>query len=48
MAMIQLEWPVNLNIFFYLFMSVLIMELSLEHVIKYSFYKVIILCILDE
>ena len=46
--MIQLVWPVNLNIYYLLLISVLIMEQSAEQVIKYSFYIVIILYISDE
>ena len=41
-------WPVNLNIYYLLLISVLIMDLSLEQVIKYSFYIVIRLFIADE
>ena len=46
--MIQLVWPVNLNIYYLLLISVLIMEQSCEHVIKYSFYIGTILYIDDE
>ena len=46
--MIELVWPVNLNIYYLLLISVLIMDLSAEQVIKYSFYIVIILNILSE
>ena len=46
--MIQLVWPVNLNIYYLLLIFVLIMDLSAEQVIKYSFYIVIILHISDE
>ena len=41
-------WPVNLNIYYLFLTSVLIMDLSSEQVIKYSFYIVIILNIYDE
>ena len=41
-------WPVNLNIYYLLLISVLIMDLSSEQVIKYSFSIVIILFISDE
>ena len=43
--MIELVWPVNLNIYYLLLISVLIMEQSAEPVIKYSFYIVVILYI---
>ena len=46
--MIQLVWPVNLNIYYLLLISVLIMDLSSEQVIKYLFYIVIILPKSDE
>ena len=46
--MIYSVWPVNLNIYYLLFISVLIMDLSSEQVIKYSFYIVIILYTCDE
>ena len=46
--MILSVWPVNLNIYYLLLISVLIMDLSYEQVIKYSFYIVIILFISDE
>ena len=46
--MIQLVWPVNLNIYYLLLISVLIMDSLAEQVIKYSFYIVIILFILCE
>ena len=41
-------WPVNLNIYYLLLISVLIMEQSSEQVIKYSFYIVTILYILCD
>ena len=41
-------WPVNLNIYYLLLISVLIIDSSAEQVIKYSFYIVIILFIYDE
>ena len=44
----MIEWPVNLNIYYLLLISVLIMVLSAEHVIKYSFYTVIILYKYEE
>ena len=46
--MIQSVWPVNLNIYYLLLISVLIMDSSYEQVIKYLFYIVIILYILSE
>ena len=46
--MIWLVWPVNLNFYYLLLISVLIMDLSSEQVIKYSFYIVIILYIWFE
>ena len=39
--MILLVWQVNLNIYYLLLISVLIMASSAELVIKYSFYIVI-------
>ena len=44
----ELVWPVNLNIYYLLLISVLIIDLSAEQVIKYSFYIVIILYISSE
>ena len=42
-------WPVNLNIYYLLLISVLIMDWSVkEQVIKYSFYIVIILYTCDK
>ena len=41
-------WPVNLNIYYLLLISVLSIDLSPEQVIRYLFYIVIILNIYEE